>query len=132
MIKFKSLSVKNFLSVGNTPITLDLSGSGKKVLCLGKNGSGKSSILIDGITFALFGKSYRNINKPQLVNSINEKDCVTEIEFDIDGKGAFKVIRGIAPSILEIYQNGTIINIDSARKDYQRYLEQHILGMNYE
>jgi len=84
MIKFKSLSVKNFLSVGNTPITLDLSGSGKKVLCLGKNGSGKSSILIDGITFALFGKSYRNINKPQLVNSINEKDCVAEIEFDID------------------------------------------------
>ncbi len=128
MIIFKSVSWKNFLSTGNTPNKVELDGH-STTLIVGKNGEGKSTIL-DALTFSLFNKPFRDINKNQLVNSINQKNCVVEIEFDI-GPIKYRVVRGIKPNIFEIYQNGTIINQDAAVKDYQKVLEQQILKLNY-
>ena len=128
MIIFKSVSWKNFLSTGNTPNKVELDGH-STTLIVGKNGEGKSTIL-DALTFSLFNKPFRDINKNQLVNSINQKNCVVEIEFNI-GPIHYRVIRGIKPNIFEIYQNGTIINQDAAVKDYQKVLEQQILKLNY-
>lgn len=128
MIIFKSVSWKNFLSTGNTPNKVELDGH-STTLIVGKNGEGKSTIL-DALTFSLFNKPFRDINKNQLVNSINQKNCVVEIEFDI-GPIHYRVVRGIKPNIFEIYQNGTIINQDAAVKDYQKVLEQQILKLNY-
>lgn len=128
MIIFKSVSWKNFLSTGNTPNKVELDGH-STTLIVGKNGEGKSTIL-DALTFSLFNKPFRDINKNQLVNSINQKNCVVEIEFNI-GPIHYRVMRGIKPNIFEIYQNGTIINQDAAVKDYQKVLEQQILKLNY-
>jgi len=128
LIIFKSVSWKNFLSTGNTPNKVELDGH-STTLIVGKNGEGKSTIL-DALTFSLFNKPFRDINKNQLVNSINQKNCVVEIEFDI-GPIQYRVLRGIKPNIFEIYQNGTIINQDAAVKDYQKVLEQQILKLNY-
>lgn len=128
MIVFKSISWKNFLSTGNTANTVDLNKDAT-TLIVGKNGEGKSTIL-DALTFSLFNKPFRDVNKGQLVNSINQKNCVVEIEFNIGG-AEYKVIRGIKPNIFEIYQNGNLINQDSASKDYQAVLEQQILKLNY-
>jgi len=128
LIIFKSVSWKNFLSTGNTPNKVELDGH-STTLIVGKNGEGKSTIL-DALTFSLFNKPFRDINKNQLVNSINQKNCVVEIEFDI-GPIHYRVLRGIKPNIFEIYQNGTIINQDAAVKDYQKVLEQQILKLNY-
>lgn len=128
MIIFKSVSWKNFLSTGNSPNKVELDGH-STTLIVGKNGEGKSTIL-DALTFSLFNKPFRDINKNQLVNSINQKNCVVEIEFDI-GPIHYRVVRGIKPNIFEIYQNGTIINQDAAVKDYQKVLEQQILKLNY-
>ena len=128
MIIFKSVSWKNFLSTGNSPNKVELDGH-STTLIVGKNGEGKSTIL-DALTFSLFNKPFRDINKNQLVNSINQKNCVVEIEFDI-GPVHYRVVRGIKPNIFEIYQNGTIINQDAAVKDYQKVLEQQILKLNY-
>ena len=128
MIIFKSVSWKNFLSTGNTPNKVELDGH-STTLIVGKNGEGKSTIL-DALTFSLFNKPFRDINKNQLVNSINQKNCVVEIEFNI-GPIHYRVLRGIKPNIFEIYQNGTIINQDAAVKDYQKVLEQQILKLNY-
>ena len=86
--------------------------------------------MLDAISFALFGKPHRNINKPQLINSINNKDCVVEVCFDV-GKSSFKVIRGIKPGIFEIWKNGTMINQSSHAKEYQKILEQNILKLNH-
>ena len=122
------MSWKNFLSTGNTPNKVELDGH-STTLIVGKNGEGKSTIL-DALTFSLFNKPFRDINKNQLVNSINQKNCVVEIEFDI-GPIKYRVVRGIKPNIFEIYQNGTIINQDAAVKDYQKVLEQQILKLNY-
>ena len=122
------MSWKNFLSTGNTPNKVELDGH-STTLIVGKNGEGKSTIL-DALTFSLFNKPFRDINKNQLVNSINQKNCVVEIEFDI-GPIHYRVLRGIKPNIFEIYQNGTIINQDAAVKDYQKVLEQQILKLNY-
>jgi DNA repair exonuclease SbcCD ATPase subunit len=122
------VSWKNFLSTGNTPNKVELDGH-STTLIVGKNGEGKSTIL-DALTFSLFNKPFRDINKNQLVNSINQKNCVVEIEFDI-GPIHYRVVRGIKPNIFEIYQNGTIINQDAAVKDYQKVLEQQILKLNY-
>jgi DNA repair exonuclease SbcCD ATPase subunit len=122
------VSWKNFLSTGNTPNKVELDGH-STTLIVGKNGEGKSTIL-DALTFSLFNKPFRDINKNQLVNSINQKNCVVEIEFDI-GPIKYRVVRGIKPNIFEIYQNGTIINQDAAVKDYQKVLEQQILKLNY-
>lgn len=127
MIYFKKIKFKNFLSYGNkfTEIILDRD---KKTVLLGESGSGKSTLL-DALKFVCFNKPYRNITKNQLVNTINNKDCIVEIEFD-KGNKKYKIVRGIKPNIFEIYCNGKLINQDSAAKDYQKFLENNILGFN--
>ncbi len=128
MINFKVVRWKNFLSTGNvfTEVKLDKS---KSTLIVGQNGAGKSTIL-DAISFALYNKPFRKINKPQLINSINNKDAVVEIEFTV-GRDEFKVIRGIKPNMFEIYKNGAMFNQDSANRDYQEFLEKTILKLNH-
>ena len=128
MIIFKNLRWKNFMSTGNKFTNIDLT-SHKSTLIVGHNGAGKSTML-DAMSFALFGKPHRNINKPQLVNSINNKDCVVEIEFSV-GKAEFKIVRGIKPQIFEIWKNGILINQDSHAKEYQKILEQNILKLTH-
>ena len=128
MIIFKKLSWKNFLSTGNYKTTLDLTRH-ETTLVSGENGAGKSTML-DALTYSLFGKSFRGINIPQLVNSINDKDCVVEIEFSI-GKDDYKIIRGQKPKIFEIYKNNKLVDQDSKAKDYQKTLEENILKMSY-
>jgi DNA repair exonuclease SbcCD ATPase subunit len=128
LIVFKSVQWKNFLSTGNSANKVLLNKS-PTTLIIGKNGEGKSTIL-DALCFSLFGKPFRNINKGQLVNSINGKNCVVEIEFDINGK-EYKIVRGIKPNVFEIWMNGEMINQDAAVKDYQKVLEQQILKLNY-
>tara|TARA_B100001250_G_scaffold412717_1_gene444665 strand:- start:5205 stop:6896 length:1692 start_codon:yes stop_codon:yes gene_type:complete len=119
---------KNFLSTGNqfTEIQLDRNNT---TLVIGENGSGKSTIL-DALCFGLFGKPFRNISKSQLVNSINNGSSIVEVDFKI-GTKTFKVIRGIKPNIFEIYINGKMYNQDANMRDYQKYLEQQILKLNY-
>lgn len=128
MIVFKSVQWKNFLSTGNSPNKVLLNRS-QTTLIIGKNGEGKSTIL-DALCFSLFGKPFRNINKGQLINSINGKGCSVEVEFDINGK-EYKIIRGIKPNVFEIWQDGEMINQDAAARDYQKILEQQILKLNY-
>ena len=128
MILFKTARWKNFLSTGDKFTEINLNKD-ETTLIVGHNGAGKSTIL-DAISFALFGKPHRNINKPQLINSINNKNCVVEVEFQI-GQGNFKVVRGIKPVIFEIWKNGTMINQSSHAKEYQRILEQNILKLNH-
>ena len=128
MITFKSVQWSNFLSTGNSPNKVLLNRS-TTTLIIGKNGEGKSTIL-DALCFSLFGKPFRNINKGQLVNSINGKKCVVEIEFEVNGK-EYKVVRGIKPNIFEIWVDGVLLNQDAAMKDYQKVLEQQILKLNY-
>jgi DNA repair exonuclease SbcCD ATPase subunit len=128
MIIFKQLKYKNFLSTGNTWTEIDFLKS-KSTLVVGHNGSGKSTLL-DAVSFGLFGKPHRSINKNQLVNSINQKDCLVELEFSI-GKNEFKVIRGIKPNRFEIWKNKHMINQSSHAKEYQRVLEQNYLKLNH-
>ena len=128
MIIFKSVRYKNFLSTGNSFTEINLNET-KSTLVVGQNGSGKSTML-DAISFALFSKPHRNINKSQLVNSINQKASVVEVEFSI-GSSAFKIVRGIRPGIFEIWKNGTMINQSSHAKEYQKILEQNILKLNH-
>jgi DNA repair exonuclease SbcCD ATPase subunit len=128
MIIFKTLRWKNLLSTGNHFTELKLN-SNTNTLVVGTNGSGKSTML-DALCFALFGKPFRNINKPNLLNSINGKDCVVEVEFDIGNK-KYKIVRGIKPNLFEIYQDGELVNQDAAVRDYQEYLEKFILKLNY-
>ena len=128
MIEFKSVQWKNFLSTGNSPNKVLLNKS-PTTLIIGKNGEGKSTIL-DALCFSLFGKPFRNINKGQLVNSINGKNCVVEIELSIGTKD-YKIIRGIKPNVFEIWLDGEMINQDAASRDYQKILEQQILKLNY-
>jgi len=128
MIVFKSVEWKNFLSTGNSAniILLDKSPT---TLIIGKNGEGKSTIL-DALCFGLYGKPFRNINKGQLVNSINNKNCLVIIEFDINGR-EYKIVRGIKPHVFEIWVNDEVMNQDAAVRDYQKVLEQQILKLNY-
>lgn len=128
MITFKVVRYKNFLSTGNTftEIRLDRSQS---TLVVGQNGAGKSTML-DAISFGLFGKPHRNINKPQLVNSINQKQCLVEVEFSV-GQTEYKVVRGIKPGKFEIYKNDQMFNQESHAKEYQKMLEQNILKLNH-
>lgn len=128
MITFKSIQWKNFLSTGNTFTNIDFL-SANTTLINGSNGAGKTTLL-DALCFVLFGKPYRNINIPQLVNSINEKDLRVEIEFKVE-QTEYKVIRGLAPKIFEIYKNGVLINQDAKSKDYQQMFETQILKMSY-
>jgi len=128
MILFKKITYKNFLSTGNNPIEVDLN-THKNTLIVGANGSGKSTI-IEAIVFVLFNKSFRKVNKNQLINSINETDCLVEIEFEI-GNNIWKVVRGMKPNIFKIYQNNNLLDQSSVSIDQQRWLEQQILKLNY-
>ena len=128
MIVFKELRYKNFLSSGNTFTQYDLN-SKKNTLIIGKNGSGKSTLL-DALTFALFGKAYRNINKPALVNSVNQKDCVVELRFSIVKKN-YRVCRGLKPAIFDIECNSVQLDKSASAKDFQNIFESSILKMNY-
>ena len=128
MITFSKCRWKNFLSTGNAFTEIDLTRS-TNTLIVGHNGAGKSSIL-DALTFGLFGKPFRKINKPQLVNSINNANTVVEIEFSI-GKKQYKIVRGIKPNIFEIYCDSILVNQDAKVKDYQEHLEKFILKLNY-
>ena len=128
MIIFKKIRWKNFLSTGNVFSEVDLQAS-KTNLIIGSNGAGKSTIL-DALTFSLFGKPFRKINKPMLVNSINEKDCLAEIEFSI-GKKDYLVKRGIKPNVFEIYCNGQLWNQESTLVEQQKNFETNVLKMNY-
>ena len=128
MIVFRVIRWKNLLSTGNnfTEIRLD---ANTNTLIVGKNGSGKSTLL-DALCFGLFGKAFRNINKPNLLNSINDKECIVEIEFDSEGK-SYKVIRGIKPNTFEIYCNKVLLNQEASSRDYQEYFERFVLKLNY-
>jgi len=128
MIIFKTLRYKNFLSSGNNFTEINLNEN-KSTLVVGQNGAGKSTML-DALSFGLFGKAHRNINKYQLINSINNKGCLVEVEFTIGGNH-FKICRGIKPGIFEIWKNDTMINQSSHSKEYQKILEQNILKLNH-
>jgi DNA repair exonuclease SbcCD ATPase subunit len=128
MIHFNYLKYKNFLSTGSYWTEIKLNRS-SHTLVVGNNGSGKSTML-DALTFTLFGKAFRDINKPQLLNSINQKECLVEVSFDIGAK-KYRVIRGIKPAVFEIYCNDVLVNQDAASRDYQEYLERFILKLNY-
>jgi DNA repair exonuclease SbcCD ATPase subunit len=127
MILFKSISWKNFLSTGNQFTKVNFTDH-PTTLIIGTNGAGKSTVL-DALTFSLFGKPFRKINKPQLINSSNDKDCKVEVEFSI-GKNEWKIVRGIKPAVFEIWKNGSILD-QSAALDQQKWLEQTVLKMNY-
>ena len=128
MIKFHKVRYKNFLSTGDTFTEIDLNRK-PTTLIIGANGSGKSTVL-DALTFGLFGKAFRKVNKMALVNSINRKRTVVEVEFSI-GRKQYKVLRAIKPNKFEIYLNGSLIHQDSNVRDYQALLEQQILKLNY-
>ena len=128
MITFRTLRWKNLLSTGNYFTEIKLNNNAH-TLVVGQNGSGKSTML-DALCFALFGKAFRNINKPTLLNSINGKDCVVEVEFSANNK-SYKIIRGIKPNVFEIFQDGELLNQDAASRDYQEYLEKFILKLNF-
>lgn len=128
MIIFKRLAYRNFLSTGDTFTEISLNRS-RSTLVVGQNGAGKSTML-DALSFALFGKAHRNINKAQLVNSINGKGMVVEVEFDI-GPACYKLVRGVKPNKFEIWKDGTLVNQDSHNKEYQKVLEQNILKLNH-
>ena len=128
MIIFKSIRYKNFLSSGNTFTDINFRKS-KSTLVVGHNGAGKSTML-DALSFGLFGKPHRKIMKSQLVNSINQRQAVVEVEFSI-GKSNFKIVRGIKPNVFEIWKDGKMINQSSHAMEYQKILEQNILKLNH-
>lgn len=128
MIYFKKIRWKNFLSTGNVFTEIDLFGK-PTTLIVGSNGAGKSTLL-DAISFGMFGKPFRKINKPQLLNSINQKNLVVEVEFSI-GSVDYKIIRGMKPNIFEVYQNDRLLNQSAESKDYQEILETQILKVNH-
>ena len=128
MIIFQTLSWRNFLSTGNNKTTVDLTRH-HNTLISGENGAGKSTML-DALTFALFGKSFRGINIPQLTNSINEKNCEVEITFLV-GNDSYRVFRSLKPKKFEIYKNDEMLDQDAKSRDYQKILEEQILKMTY-
>jgi DNA repair exonuclease SbcCD ATPase subunit len=128
MITFEKVRWRNFLSTGTSFTEINFTKS-PNTLIIGNNGAGKSTIL-DALCFGLFGKPFRKINKPQLLNSINQQACVVEIEFSI-GKKQYKVVRGIKPNVFEIYQNDILMNQDAAARDYQEVLEKNILKLSF-
>lgn len=128
MITFTQVRYKNILSTGNAWTTIQLNRD-KSTLIIGENGAGKSTIL-DSISFALYGKAFRKINKPQLMNSINQRDLMVEVYFTSNGT-EFIIKRGMKPTIFEIWKNGELLNQDASARDYQAYLEESVLKMNY-
>jgi len=128
MILFHKIKWKNFLSTGNHFTEIDFEKT-STTLIVGSNGAGKSTVL-DALTFSLFGKPFRKINKPQLINTTNEKDCKVEVEFSV-GQIDWKVIRGIKPNTFEVYRNGTLLDQSASANDQQKWLEQNVIKMNY-
>ena len=128
MIYFKTIRYKNFLSTGNSFTEIELNKN-NTTLIVGENGAGKSTIL-DALSFAMYNKPFRKVNKPQLLNSINKKDLIVELEFDI-GSSKYKIIRGLKPNIFEMYSNGKLLSQDAASRDYQDVLEKQILKLNH-
>jgi len=128
MITFHKIRWKNFLSTGNQYTEIDFEKN-STTLIIGSNGAGKSTVL-DALTFSLYGKPFRKINKPQLPNSVNEKDCRVEVEFSVNNIN-WKVVRGIKPNIFEIHRNDTLLDQDAAALDQQKWLEKNVLKMNY-
>ena len=129
MLVFKKVKFKNFGSFGNTFTEINLDRH-NTVLVSGKNGHGKSFALLDSITFGLFGKPFRKVNIPQLTNSVNQKDCIVEVEFTTP-KHSYRVVRGLQPKLFEIYKDGDLLPQNAKAKDYQKILEEQILRMNY-
>lgn len=127
-ISFGKIRWKNLLSTGNSFTELDLSTTGT-TLIVGENGSGKSTVL-DALTFALFGKPFRNINKPQLINSITNRELLVELEFNV-GRNEYTIRRGLKPGVFEVYCNDVLLNQDAEMRDYQELLERKILKTNY-
>jgi len=128
MIEFKFLRWKNFLSTGDEFTEIPLN-SDPATLVVGENGSGKSTLL-DALTFVLFSKPFRRVNKPQLINSVNGRGCLVEVEFRVGSKTYF-ISRGLKPNLFEIYVDGEIIDQDATTRDYQEHLEKYILKLNY-
>ncbi len=129
MLTFETVRFKNFGSFGNVFTKIQINKH-NTVLVSGRNGHGKSFALLDAITFGLFGKPFRKVNIPQLVNTVNQKDCLVEVEFSTP-KHKYKVVRGLQPKVLEIYKDGDLLPQNAKVKDYQRLLEEQILRMNY-
>ena len=127
MIEFETITIQNFLSIGDSPCEIVLNKTAT-TLIVGKNGHGKS-LLIDALHFVCFNKAYRKINRPLLVNSVNAKNCLVTLHLKIDGV-QYKIIRGIKPNIFEIWKNGSLVNQESHNLDYQTVLENEILKMN--
>ena len=125
MIKLVKITIQNFMSYGNSPTTFMFDGY-KFTLIRGKNGSGKSTIVLDAVIFALYGRAYRDINKNQLINSINKTGLLVDLDFEI-GNDKFKIVRGIKPNVFDIFKNDSLIEQNAAVKDYQEYLEKQIL-----
>jgi DNA repair exonuclease SbcCD ATPase subunit len=128
MLIFKKARAKNFLSIGNSFLEYDLNAD-HLTLIRGANGVSKSTIA-DILTFCLFKKAYRQVNLPQLINNINKKDCVAELEFQIN-KTEWKVVRGLAPAVFEIYKNGELLDQHSSVIEQQKWFEQNVLRMNF-
>jgi len=128
MVRFSFIRWKNFLSTGNAWNEICLDGA-STTLIVGDNGSGKSTLL-DALCFGLFGKPFRNVNKGQLLNSINQKQTLVEVEFKV-GSHNYKVIRGMRPNLFEIHKDGTLLNQDASVKDYQSILEDQVLNFTY-
>ena len=128
MLVFHKIKWKNFLSTGNSWTEVDFEKNNTNLI-IGTNGSGKSTVL-DALTFVLFNKPFRKINKPQLINSVNDRDCRVEVEFDI-GNISWKVVRGIKPNIFEVYRDDSLLDQSAAALDQQKWLEQNVLKMNY-
>lgn len=128
-VNFKTVSVRNFFSYGNVPTVLELDKA-QYTLVSGKNGSGKSTMLLDGLSFALYNKPYKKVNKSGVINSINRKNCVVEVEFFV-GARQYKVIRGMKPTVFELYCDGELMNQPTDSRDYQKILEEQILRMTH-
>ena len=128
MILFEKIRWKNFLSTGNQYTEIGFTQHPTNLI-IGTNGAGKSTLL-DALTFSLFGKPFRKINKPQLINSVNEKDCIVEVEFSI-GNTNWKVVRGIKPNVFEVHRDGTLLDQSAAALDQQKWFEQNVIKMNY-
>ena len=128
MILFEKIRWKNFLSTGNQYTEISFTEHPTNLI-IGTNGAGKSTLL-DALTFSLFGKPFRKINKPQLVNTVDEKDCRVEVEFSI-GNTKWKVVRGIKPNIFEIFRDDNALNQSAAALDQQKWFEQNVIKMNY-
>ena len=128
MILFETIRWKNFLSTGNQYTEVNFTENATNLI-IGTNGAGKSTVL-DALTFSLFGKPFRKINKPQLINSTNEKDCRVEVSFNVNNTD-WKIVRGIKPNIFEIWRNDSLLDQAASALDQQKWLEQNVLKMNY-